>query len=240
MANTKISDMTAAASLAGTELIPIVQGGANKSTTPDMIAGLVTVPSIVGLLDETAHDLLDHTGLTGIHASHSDDETLSSITTLLNSASADTTTLDADHLYFYDAVDAVMKKITWANLKALVGGTTTLDPIAFDFNDVDQGYTQTYILDIKASLAYTIDAVVFQSDSTMDGVEIQIEAAGTVPGVAVTWTGSATSINVTDSVVETAAIGTNTVAINKQVRLVTTGADGTPTLIRGKILRTAV
>jgi len=234
MANTKISDMTAAASLAGTELIPIVQGGANKSTTPDMIAGLVNVPSIVGLLDETAHDLLDHTGLTGIHASGSDDETLSSITTLLNSASADTTTLDADHLYFYDAVDAVMKKITWANLKALVGGTTTLDPIAFDFNDVDQGYTQTYILDIKASFGYTIDGVVLQSDSTMDNVEIQIVST------AVTWTGSVTSIDVTASVVETAAIATNTVSAGDQVKLVTSGTDGTPTLIRGKILRTAV
>lgn len=218
--------MTAAASLAGTELIPIVQGGANKSTTPDMIT--------TGLLNETAHDLLDHTGLMGIHASHSDDETLSSITTLLNSASADTTTLDADHLYFYDAVDAVMKKITWANLKALVGGTTTLDPIAFDFNDVDQGYTQTYILDIKASLAYTIDAVVLQSDSTMDNVEIQIVST------AVTFTGSVTSIDVTASVIETSAIGTNTVSAGNQVKLVTSGTDGTPTLIRGKILRTAV
>jgi hypothetical protein len=36
------------------------------STTPPAYPG--DIPSIVGLLDETAHDLLDHTGLTGIPA----------------------------------------------------------------------------------------------------------------------------------------------------------------------------
>lgn len=37
MADKKISEMTAATSLAGTELIPIVQSGANKTTTPSMV-----------------------------------------------------------------------------------------------------------------------------------------------------------------------------------------------------------
>lgn len=37
MADKKISAMTAATSLVGTELIPIVQSGANKSTTPDQL-----------------------------------------------------------------------------------------------------------------------------------------------------------------------------------------------------------
>jgi len=109
-----------------------------------------------------------------------------------------------------------------------------MDPIAFDFNDVDQGYTQTWILDVKATRAYTITGVVLQSDDTIDGVEIQIGST------AVTWTGNATSINVTGSVVETTAIATNLVSAGNQVKLVTSGTDGTPTLIRGKILRTAV
>lgn len=48
------------------------------------------------------------------------------------------------------------------------------EDISFDFNDVEAGVAQTWILDIKASFAYKILSVVLQSDSTMDDVEVQI------------------------------------------------------------------
>lgn len=44
--------------------------------------------------------------------------TLAQLATTLQTAAADTTPLDADTFNFYDAVDAVLKKITWANIKA--------------------------------------------------------------------------------------------------------------------------
>jgi hypothetical protein len=58
--------------------------GLLNETAHDLLdhTGLTGVPSITGLLNETAHDLLDHTGLTGIHASGSDAETASSIAAL--------------------------------------------------------------------------------------------------------------------------------------------------------------
>lgn len=40
MANTKISELTAAGALAGTETVPVVQGGATKRTTASAIAAL--------------------------------------------------------------------------------------------------------------------------------------------------------------------------------------------------------
>lgn len=42
MANTKISELTAATSLAGTELVPVVQAGATKSATVQQIANKAT------------------------------------------------------------------------------------------------------------------------------------------------------------------------------------------------------
>ncbi len=45
MADTKISDLTAAGALAGTEPLPIVQGGVTVRTTPGAIAGLVDLSS---------------------------------------------------------------------------------------------------------------------------------------------------------------------------------------------------
>jgi hypothetical protein len=60
MADTKISAMTSAGSLTGTEIVPIVQSGANKSTTAQAIANLAggvvssgTISSAVPYLDIT-------------------------------------------------------------------------------------------------------------------------------------------------------------------------------------------
>lgn len=51
------------------------------------------------------------------HASGSDAETIATVGTILTGASADTP-LDADTFNFWDAVDSILKKITWANIIA--------------------------------------------------------------------------------------------------------------------------
>jgi len=107
------------------------------------------------------------------------------------------------------------------------------EDISFDFNDVEAGIVQTWILDIKASFAYKILSVVLQSDSTMDDVTVEIA------GSPITWDlpGDPVSIDVTSSVVETTAKTDvdNDVAVGEQVTLNSSGTDGDPTVIRGKL-----
>jgi hypothetical protein len=105
------------------------------------------------------------------------------------------------------------------------------EDISFDFNDVEAGIVQTWILDIKASFAYKILSVVLQSDSTMDDVTVEIA------GSPITWADDSVSIDVTTAVSDTAAKTDldNDVAVGEQVTLVSSGTDGSPMLIRGKL-----
>lgn len=52
MANTKISDLTAASALVGTETLPVVQGAATVKTTVDDVAKRALVSIIVAASDE--------------------------------------------------------------------------------------------------------------------------------------------------------------------------------------------
>ena len=121
----------------------------------------------------------------------------------------------------------------WAEVTSAIAIGDWVGDISFDFNDVEAGVAQTWILDIKASFAYKILSVVLQSDSTMDDVEIEIA------GSPITWDlpGDPVSIDVTASVVETAAKTDydNDVAAGEKVTLVSSGTDGDPTVIRGKL-----
>lgn len=103
------------------------------------------------------------------------------------------------------------------------------DWIEFEFRDITAGSGQSYYLDIKATVPYNIDSVVLQSDDTMDDVAVKI---GSTP---VTWSGSITGIDVTTSITETDAYSGYSVAAGNAVTLVTSGTDGDPTLIRGKL-----
>lgn len=60
---TKISELPAGLALDGTEIVPVTQGLATIQTTAQEIADLA---DLTGLLDETAHDALDHTGIIGV------------------------------------------------------------------------------------------------------------------------------------------------------------------------------
>lgn len=106
-----------------------------------------------------------------------------------------------------------------------------VEDISFDFNDVEAGIEQSWILDIKASFTYKILSVVLQSDSTMDDVEIEIA------GSPITWADDSVSIDVTTAVSDTAAKTDvdNDVAVGEQVTLVKSATDGDPTVIRGKL-----
>jgi len=55
MANKKISEMTAATSLTGVELIPIVQAGVNKSVTPIILLGSFLTTKVVLTHNATAN-----------------------------------------------------------------------------------------------------------------------------------------------------------------------------------------
>ena len=52
MADTKISALTSAGALAGTEPLPIVQGGVTKKTTVQDVANLIATPDLQQVLDE--------------------------------------------------------------------------------------------------------------------------------------------------------------------------------------------
>jgi hypothetical protein len=103
------------------------------------------------------------------------------------------------------------------------------DFLGFDYPDIESGVSQTYYLTIKARFAFRILSAVLQSDNTMDDVTIEID------GNPLVWTGSAVSIDVTASIVETEAIDDNEVSAGQVVTLVTSGTDAGATLIRGQL-----
>ena len=104
MADTKISALPAAGALAGTEPVPVVQSAATKQTTAQAIANLAPVQSINS-----------STGAVMIEA-------------IVHAATSKPTPVDADELPIVDsAASNVLKKLTWANLKATL--KTYLDPL---------------------------------------------------------------------------------------------------------------
>lgn len=58
MADTKISDMTAAVSVADADLVPVVQGGVNKKATVDLILDALTAARVATAIGSTAANLV--------------------------------------------------------------------------------------------------------------------------------------------------------------------------------------
>lgn len=101
--------------------------------------------------------------------------------------------------------------------------------IDFEFADFVLGTAKTYTLDLKAKKAYTIEGIVLETDT------------GTLPGIAVkigsTAVTSLSSLTAT-TIAETASTGAKTVALGDRVTFeLSTGYTGTPTTVRGKLLR---
>lgn len=93
----------------------------------------------------------------------------------------------------------------------------------FYYNDVPAG-VHTYYIDLKASFNYKILSSVFKSNN--NGL-IQME----IDGTPIVWTGSGTSINISNSITDTEAISSNYVSIGQKVTLITNGTN----VIRGKV-----
>lgn len=97
----------------------------------------------------------------------------------------------------------------------------------FEFKDVIAGTAQTWTIDIKCSVPYTILGADLESDGTLNGVLVMIDNQ-TVTGLS--------GLTVSTSVSSNEATAANVVALTQRVTLQSTIAySGSPTLIRGKI-----
>ncbi len=102
-----------------------------------------------------------------------------------------------------------------------------LDDISFEFRDIGDGTAILYVLDIKASFAYTILSAVLACDAdTITGAAIKIN------GTAVT---SLSSVTVTTTTTETAATALNVVALDDKVTITGTGLTGSAAALFGKL-----
>jgi hypothetical protein len=97
-------------------------------------------------------------------------QTLASLGTTLQTASADTP-LDADTFNFYDAVDAILKKVTWANLK------TTLASV---FRQLTNSATALVdgssiaLTTLKHTLTTTQETITFTDAYTGDFIDLEV------------------------------------------------------------------
>ena len=103
------------------------------------------------------------------------------------------------------------------------------EDIYFYYNDIISGTSQVYYIDLKSSFGYRIISIILQSDKNMNNAEIQIN------GTPILWTGSTTTINITNSITETSAYYNNFVPIGNSVTLNTFGDDDGTSVIQGKI-----
>ena len=96
------------------------------------------------------------------------------------------------------------------------------------FEDVVAGTAKDYVIDLDATVGYTIDSIVLQTDTgTLTGVALKIN------GTAVTGI-SAVTITTTKTI--TAATAANIVTAGDLITFhITTGYTGAPTLVHGKI-----
>lgn len=108
-----------------------------------------------------------------------------------------------------------------------------IEDFDFDWNDIETGISQTYILKLKASYNFRIISVVLQSDTTMDDITIEIN------GNPITWSDESISIDVAAEPTITEKTAKfeydNLVEIGDQVTLVTSGTDTFAEVLRGSL-----
>lgn len=106
-------------------------------------------------------------------------------------------------------------------------GGIGVEDISFEYRDIADG-NLTYVLDVKASFAYTILSGVFVSDvGTIDGVSIRINKTP-VEGL--------NGLSVNDTIQQFNASSLNSVALGNIVTMVITGAKSSnPTQLIGKL-----
>lgn len=117
----------------------------------------------------------------------------------------------------------------WIQLYQIINKSDIPYDIDFEFADFVLGTAKTYTLDLKAKKAYTIEGIVLETN-TGTLTEIAVKIGSTT----VTSLSSLT----TTTLSETASTGAKTVALGDRVTFeLSTGYTGTPTTVRGKLLR---
>jgi hypothetical protein len=100
------------------------------------------------------------------------------------------------------------------------------EDMGYEFRDINKGVAQTYVLDMKASWAYTIVGIVLESDGTLNNVAVKIGTTA-VTGLSALTVGA---------IAETNASGANAVVAGNVVTINTsTSYSGTPTWLRVKL-----
>lgn len=168
-----------------------VQADWNQTTTTsdDYIKNKPTIPSISGLLDETAHDALNHTGLTGILALGTTSGTAMAGDTVIPAAYSHPTT-DGNRHVPANPGDAI--KVLTA--PATAGAAPTWELPTGSGSDIE-------ILDETTSLTTTVKSIKFTGDGVSaavatDAVTVTINVPTSISGNAATATKLSTSRNI--------------------------------------------
>lgn len=103
----------------------------------------------------------------------------------------------------------------------------------FEYKDIETGVAQDYTIFLKADNDYRVISAVFQSDSTMDDLTIEID------GSPVTWSDDSVSVDVAASPAKTEVVAKanydNLLAKGSELKICTSGIDGMAEELRGSI-----
>ncbi|UOF77967.1 hypothetical protein [Caudoviricetes sp.] len=169
MADTKFSALLPVTAGA-TDVVPVIQGGVPSRTTPSSIAALAT-KTTVGLsnvqnvdttttanitdsinkrfITDAQQTVLSNTSGTNTGDAATPAETTTTIGTLISGAIGNTTPVDTDSIGLSDsAASNVLKKLTWANVKATL--KTYFDTL---YAAVSHTHTQSDITNLTSDLS---------------------------------------------------------------------------------------
>lgn len=127
MADTKISDETAASTLNGTELVEIVQGGNNRKATVSQFRSLIGWTEAVKIADETRSSNPTIAADTDLIAALQPGTYLIKIDAIISIANA---TMDYQFAYLWNGGDgSTDATLNWARRYANAGGGSALNSI---------------------------------------------------------------------------------------------------------------
>jgi hypothetical protein len=113
-------------------------------------------------------------------------------------------------------------------LSIIPSGFAEKDYQAFEYRNIEAGTADTFVLDLMADEAFTINSIALRvDDGTLTGIAVKIN------GTSVTGLGSITA---TTTATRTNATGANSVSVDDEITVeISTGYTGTPTKLIGKL-----